>query len=95
VREYFTTWLWYQDRLCSLSSRCLAGLSVICLAGLGTLGWALRQFLDDLAFLISENDAKSIFVVLEILLVSSAATWVLSCCLGALGRRLMLWLRGL
>ena len=95
MRRYLTTWIWYEDRLESLPSRYLAGLSVVCLTGLGTLTWAMLQFLDDLTFLLSDYDARIIFVLVQILLTSSAALWVLSCCLGALARRLVLRRRGL
>jgi hypothetical protein len=70
-------------------------VTVLCLAGLRLLSVELLQFLDDLAFLLSENDAKTIAIILDLLLVMSAALWLLSCCLGALARKWLLHLRGL
>jgi hypothetical protein len=64
-------------------------------AGLGTLVAALRAFLEDLVFLLPENDFKTAAILLGFLVLTSKALWLLSCCLGALGRRLLLRLRGL
>lgn len=95
VRNYLTTFIWYQDRLCSLSSAWLIVLSLGCVIELGGLAFALYQFLDDLAFLLFEADLRIVGIFFGLLLVISIGLWVLSCCLGALGRRAVLYLRGL
>ena len=95
MRKYLTTWLWYEDHLCSLSSSWLSALLFVSLAGVATLTLGLVQFWDDLAILIGENDARSVLILAESLILASAALWVSSCCLVALGRRLLLERRGL
>ena len=95
VRTYLTSWLWYQDRLCCLSSKWLLSLSLICLAGVAADAAALHQFLDDLTFLLFDNDLKSGLVLLEMVLLASGILWLLACCLGTLARRIILRLRGL
>ena len=47
--------------------RSLVSISLVGLTGLATLGWALLQFLDNLAFLLAENDPRTMFVLLGIL----------------------------
>ncbi|MFO1497546.1 MAG: hypothetical protein U1G07_03980 [Verrucomicrobiota bacterium] len=95
MRNYLTSLLWYEDKLSSLSSRWLFAIILLCGFALASLGVGLRQFLDDLAYLLSENDLTMAAIVLAALVVSSAVLWVLSCCVGALARRAVLYLRGL
>jgi hypothetical protein len=65
------------------------------MAGLGGIAAGLLGLLEDLAFLLAENDFRIVLIALGFVLVAGAALWVLSCCLGALSRRLLLYLRGL
>ena len=95
VRKYLTHLLWPEDRLSSLSSRSLVSLILLCGLVLSTIALGTIQFLDDLAYLLAENDLMMALIVLQSLLVISAALWVLSCCAGALARRVLLRLRGL
>ena len=95
VRNYFTTWLWYQDRLCCLSLRCLLILTALSGTVLAVLGIGTRRFLDDLTFLFVDSDVTSAAVSGELVLLASAALWLLSCCLIALTRRVVLHRRGL
>jgi hypothetical protein len=95
VRNYFTTWLWYEDRVSTLSSSFLIAISCLCLATLAASGIGLVRFLDDLAFLVAENDVRTGLVLVHFLLVASAAFWVLSCALVALTRKWLLYWRGL
>jgi len=95
VRNYFTTWLWYQDRLCCLSMACLLSLTALSTTILAVLAVGTRHFLDDLTFLFVDNDVTAAAVSGELVLLASAAVWLLSCCLGTLTRRLVLHLRGL
>jgi len=95
VRRYLTTFVWYEDRLCSLSSVWLISLATACLGGLSALALWLPGFLDDLVLLVPENDVRPALITLELLLVASAALWVLACTLAALARRCWLALRGL
>ena len=95
MRRYLTTLRWYEDRLCSLSSAWLIALSLACLAGLGTLAFWMPQFFDDLTFLVSESDVRILATLLGLLLLTSAGLWVLSFSLAALGRRLVLYVKGL
>jgi hypothetical protein len=94
VRAYLTTWLWYRDRLCCLSSKWLLSLSLLCLAGVAADAAALHQFLDDLTFLLVDNELKSALVLVELMLLASGGLWLLACCLGTLARRAILRLRG-
>jgi hypothetical protein len=95
VREYLTTWLWYRDRLCCLSSTWLLSLCVICAAGLAGVAAGLHQFLDDLTVLLPDNDLLTTLVLVELLLSGSGILWLLGCCLATLARRFILYLRGL
>lgn len=95
MREHLTTWLWYRDRLCCLSSKWLVALCLACLGGLAALAIGLYRFLDDLAFLLPDNDLASALVLLELLFLASGSLWLLGCCLAALARRVVLRLRGL
>lgn len=95
VRRYLTTLRWYEDRLCSLSSRWLASLSLVCLAGLGALLVWFSRFQDDLVPLMGEKDRGTVITLTGLLLLASAALWLVSVCLAALGRRLVLFLRGI
>src|SRR4051812_22731441 len=96
VRKNLTTLLWYEDRLCSLSSTYLFFLSFFCLAVMGALAVGMREFLDDLTFLMTDSEgARAASLLLGLLLLWSSALWVLSCCLGALGRKWLLYIRGL
>jgi len=94
MRKHLTTWLWYEDRLCSLSASCLVGLTLICAAGLVVLGFGLVQFWDDLAILVAENDLRSAFILAELIVLASAGLWVLSLCVATLGQRFWLVRRG-
>ena len=95
MRKHLTTWVWYEDRLCSLPSSCLLFLSFVCLVGLSALAFGLLGFWEDMAVLLGETDLRSDVIFLESLLMASAALWVLSCCLMALCRRFILARRGL
>jgi len=95
VRNYLTTLLWHEDRLSSLSSKYLLALGLLSTAAVALLYRSLIQFLDDLTFLLSENDLGTALVLLTFLLVISTALWVVSCCFGALARRALLRIRGL
>ena len=95
MRTHITTLVWYADRLSSLSSPWLVVVSFLSLGGLGAAGMGIFEFLDDLTFLVSDTDLITIGVLLGLLLFASAAIWLLSCTLGALGRRLILYVRGL
>jgi hypothetical protein len=59
------------------------------------LGVVGLEFLDDLAYLVAENDLRSSLIVSELLIASASALWAVSCCAVALGRRLVLYWRGL
>jgi hypothetical protein len=95
VRRHLTTWVWYEDRLSSLPSAVILGIACFSFAGLTLLGFVGIEFLDDLAYLVGENDVRSLIIVADLCVASGAAIWVLSCCLGALAHRVMLRLRGL
>lgn len=95
MRAYLTTLLWHQDQLSSLSSSYLVAVAALCLTILSGLGFGLFRFLEDLAFLLVENELGMALIALNVLLVGSAALWVLSCCAWALARRVLLYLRGL
>ncbi len=95
MRKHFTTWHWYQDRLCCLSCTWLLSLTVLLIGFLLVVVTGTRQFLDDLAFLFGENDLRDVALVGGLLVVTSAGLWLLACCLWSLGRRLVLHLRGL
>jgi hypothetical protein len=94
VRKYLTTWLWYQDRLTCLSVAWLSALTAFSAAFLAGLAVGTRHFLDDVTFLFVDNDMTMLAVSGELVLLASAAVWLLSCCLGALTRRLVLHVRG-
>jgi hypothetical protein len=51
------------------------------------------EFLDNLTYLAGENDLRSLGIIANLVLACGAATWVLSCCLGTLGHRMVLRLR--
>jgi hypothetical protein len=55
----------------------------------------MPQFFDDLTFLVSESDVRILATLLGLLLLTSAGLWVLSFSLAALGRRLVLYVKGL
>ncbi len=95
MRRYLTTLRWYEDRLCSLSSKWLASLSLVCLAGLSALIAWFAQFQDDLVPLMGERDRGTVIILAGLLLLASAALWLVSICLAALGRRLVLYLKGI
>ncbi len=95
MRRYLTTLLWYEDRLSSVRSCWLVLLSLASTTGLFLLVVGLFDFLDELAFLVGENDFRTVLISFLFVLATSAALWVLSCCLGALSRRVLLRLRGL
>lgn len=95
MRNHFTTFVWFGDRLSSLSSAWLLLLSVLSLGGLAEGMTGLAQFLDDLVFLVSDNDLKTAILLLGLLLLLSTALWLLSCSLGALARKAILYIRGL
>jgi hypothetical protein len=76
MRKHLTTFLWFEDKLCSLSAGRLATLSLACCAMTILLVLQALDFLDDLAFLLAENDAISFIAVLALLLMSSAALWL-------------------
>jgi hypothetical protein len=95
VRKHLTTFRWYEDRLCSLPSRYLVCLSLSCFIGLGLLAYVAYQLGDDVPLLVSESDFKTAFALFDILLLTTAALWLLSCTLGALWRRFLLRRRGL
>jgi hypothetical protein len=95
VRTYLTTWLWYEDRLCCLPAVCLFALTILSASFLTVLGLGARPFLDDLTFLFVDNDLTTAVVLAELVLLASAGLWLLSCCLAALARRLLLYIRGL
>jgi hypothetical protein len=78
-----------------LSSACLFSLSLACLVGLGALGVQLFHFLDDIPFLLVESDAKTALTLFDLLLLTSIGLWLLSCCVGALVRRVLLYVKGL
>jgi hypothetical protein len=65
------------------------------MAGVAADAAALHQFLDDLTFLLVDNDLKSTLVLLELVLLASGSLWLLACCVATLARRLILRLRGL
>jgi hypothetical protein len=90
VRKYLTTYLWYEDRLCSLSTTHLLLLSFLCLGVLSFLGYRGVQFMEDLAFLLSEADAGTFFALLGLLLLASVALWLLALASATLGRRVIL-----
>jgi hypothetical protein len=90
VRRYLTTYLWYEDRLCSLSTAHLLLLSFLCLGVLSLLGHRWVQFMEDLAFLLSESDAATFFALLGLLLLTSVALWLLALASATLGQRLIL-----
>ncbi len=95
VRNYLTKLVWYQDRLCSLSSAWLVTIALGSVVGLAALAIGADQFMDDLTFLLGEHDARTASILFGFLLLGSIGLWVLSCCLGALGRRIMLYFKGL
>ena len=95
MRTYLTTWLWYEDRICCLPAVCLFMLSILSASFLAVLVLGTRPFLDDLTFLFEDNDVTMAVVLAELVLLASAALWLLSCCLAALTRRLLLYIRGL
>ena len=95
VRKYVTTFVWYEDRLCALSSGWLVAVALLCLGALTGLGTYVPGFLDDLVLLVPENDLRPALITLELLLVTSAILWVLACTLAALARRCLLAIRGL
>jgi hypothetical protein len=95
VRNYLTTLIWYRDHLCSLSSAYLWMISLGSMAGLAGLAAGAIQFQDDLVFLLFDGDLTTVSVVFGLLLLISIALWLLSCCLAALGRRVILYFRGL
>jgi len=64
------------------------------MAGLGALFWSMFQFMDDMAFLLAENEIKAA-ILLELILLVGTGFWLLSCCLGALLHRYLLRRRGL
>jgi hypothetical protein len=87
VRKHLTKFLWFEDRLCCLST---AQLLILCLGCFGILIFLLFRaldFLDDLAYLLAESDAASFLAVLGILLLSSAALWLFSLTLAQLAQR--------
>jgi len=94
-RKYLTTVIWFKDKLCSLPSVYLVLFCLACLLGLGALALLMFQFLDDLAFLIMDGDLTLAGIFFGLLLLTSIALWLLSCLLAALGRRLILYFRGL
>lgn len=94
VRNHLTKLLWFEDRLSSLGLGWLSALTVLGAGVLVGIAAGLLGFLEDLAFLIAENDFRIILIALGFVLIAGTALWVLSCCLGALSRRLLFYLRG-
>ncbi len=94
VRSHLTKLLWFEDRLSSLGLGWLVGLTLLGAGTLAGIAAGLLGFLEDLAFLLSENDFRIVLIALGFVLMAGTALWVLSCCLGALSRRLILYLRG-
>jgi hypothetical protein len=94
VRRYLTKLRWYEDRLCSLSSFWLVLLSLGCVAGLSLLAFWMAPLLDDLSLLAVEGDFRVLLTLLDIVLINSSALWLLSFCLAALTRRVVLCCRG-
>lgn len=95
MRTYLTKLIWFEDRLSSIGSGWLAALTLLCVTSLAALIGGLIGFLEDLAYLATENDFGMALISLGFVLMTGAALWVLSCCVGALSRRLLLYFRGL
>ncbi len=95
MRTYLTKLVWFQDRLCSLASAWLVTIALGCVIGLAAVAVGLIEFMEDLTFLLGDHEVRTASILFCFLLLGSIGLWVFCCCLAALARRVMLYLKGL